>query len=162
MKTQNFVLLTFSIVTLGILTIAKATVAESCAIAQSIYRDVNGKGFQLMFSLPPAGSAIHARATLYHPQQGQLYQFNVTQTSGYGSIWLSEVANRAERDRGLWITFFDQNLQSATPTILGEETQAPQYAMISELGSFDYYKRRGKQNNEVLLQDTLWIHDRCQ
>jgi len=55
-------------------------------------------------------------------------------------------------------------MRSATPLFFGEETDAPEYAVISELGSLDYYARRGtiEQTDPPLLQDVIWIHDRCQ
>jgi hypothetical protein len=89
-KSTQFVPFILSIVAIWILTITKAVSSESCPISRSIYRDGNGEGFQLIFSSPPQGSVSSAIATIKHPQQGEIYRFNVTQSSGYGSIWLSE------------------------------------------------------------------------
>ncbi len=140
--------------------------AAPCKIAQSVYRDADGKGFELVFSA--AGNRTsHATATIAYPPQGQLYQFNVVQSSGYGSISLVNInsnGNRLETNNRLGISFFDQNLRAATPIFLGEETAAPEYAFISELGGYDYYQRRGSvtENMPPLLADVMWVHDRCQ
>jgi hypothetical protein len=135
----------------------KTASSESCPTARSIYRDAEGKGLQLVFGAPPTNSAIHGTATIVHPQQGQIYHFNVTQSSGYGSIWLWEKEDiNSENNDSLWLAFFDGNLKLATPTFFGEETESPQYAIIAELGSYDYYQKR------MSLGDVIWIHDRCQ
>ncbi len=138
MKAKNLAVFIPSIAVLWGLTATGAAASKSCPIAQSIYRDGDGKGFQLVFRPPLPGSTAHATAAIAHPQQGQLYQFQVTQSSGYGSIWLSDMdASNSKRSKSLWMAFFDRNLKSATPTFLGEETEAPEYAVISELGSYD-------------------------
>ena len=60
--------------------------------------------------------------------------------------------------------FFDQASQSATPLFLEETTEAPEYAFVSGLGSYDYYARRGTITEETppLLGDMMWVYDRCQ
>lgn len=64
--------------------------------------------------------------------------------SGYGSVWLFDQSmTNSNQKNMLWITFFDQELKSATPLWLGEEKEAPKYAVIAELGSYDYSRRRG-------------------
>ncbi|MBD1914053.1 hypothetical protein [Leptolyngbya sp. FACHB-8] len=144
---------------------ALANAEESCPISQSIYRDGNGQGFELVFGPPPVGSIVDATAVINHPLQSHLYEFTVDQVSGYGSIWMAEqVPTLPNGDQRFWLAFFDQNLRSATPPFFGEETEAPKYAVISELGSHDYYARRGTvgQTEVPLLQDVIWIHERCQ
>ncbi|CAN1211726.1 hypothetical protein TUMEXPCC7403_16095 [Tumidithrix helvetica PCC 7403] len=165
MKTTNFALLILSMVLLSMQTVTGAAASESCPIAKSIYRDADGKGFQLVFGPPPPRSPFHATAAIAHPQLGQLYRFQVTQSSGYGSIWLLEQdRSNSKRENRFWITFFDRDLKSATPIFLGQETESPRYAVIAELGSHDYYQRRGTmtQSTPPLLPDVMWIHDRCQ
>jgi hypothetical protein len=120
MKNTQFVPFILSIIALWTLTITEAVSSESCPISRSIYRDGDGNGFQLIFSSPPKGSVSSAIATIKHPQQGEIYQFNVTQSSGYGSIWLSE-NDAKESDRSLWISFFDNDLKSATPLFLARK-----------------------------------------
>jgi hypothetical protein len=160
MKIATFTLGILMLVTLGL-----SVSAAPCKIAQSVYRDADGKGFELVFS---AGNRTsQATATITYPPQGQLYQFNVVQSSGYGSIFLvniNDTRNRLETNSRLGINFFDQNLRAATPIFSGEETIAPEYAFISELGGYDYYQRRGsiQENTPPLLADLMWVHDRCQ
>lgn len=148
-----------------ILTLTASSPLESCPIARSIYRDGDGKGFQLVFGPPPPGRPFHATAVINHPQQEKLYQFLVNQSSGYGSVWLSPPdRGSSSHNNLLWITFFDRNLKSATPLFLGKETEAPMYAVIAQLGSNDYYRRKGNVTSSTppLLRDVIWIHDRCQ
>ncbi|OLP17017.1 hypothetical protein BST81_18755 [Leptolyngbya sp. 'hensonii'] len=152
-------------VVLSVPALAKAAQTQGCPIAKSVYRDGDGKGFQLVFGPPPPNTPYHATAVINHPQQRQLYRFLVTQSSGYGSIRLLDQVNKnAKQGKSWWITFFDQNLKSATPLFLGQETESPKYAVIAELGSYDYYQRRGRitQNTPPFLQDVLWIFDHCQ
>lgn len=147
------------------LSIAAAPRSAMCPIAQSVYRDGNGQGFELVFAPPPVGSPFHATAVINHPQQSQLYQFMVSQSSGDGSVWLSQESTGPEdAAKTFWVAFFDHSLYSATPLFLGEETESPMYAVIAELGSYDDALRRGTitATTPPLLQDTLWIHDRCQ
>ncbi|PZO43285.1 MAG: hypothetical protein DCF19_04865 [Pseudanabaena frigida] len=165
MITTNFVVLTLSMAALSMLSATELAASDSCPIAKSIYRDGDGKGFQLIFSPPSSGGVFLATATIDHNKQGQLYRFQVTQSNGYGSVWLLDRETKySKRDRGLWIAFFDQNLKSATPLFLEKETESPKYAVIAELGSYDYYKRRDRVmgNSSMLLSDTIWIFDRCQ
>lgn len=151
----------------GVLLLTPPVSAASCKISQSVYRDAEGHGFELVFgdSLPGVGGS-RATATIRHSTQGQLYHFNVTQANGYGSISLLTInatSNGLEFRDGFGIYFFDQELKSAMG-ILGREQQAPQYAFIPGLGSHDYYRRRMTNTNEstLFLSDTMWIHDRCQ
>jgi hypothetical protein len=159
--------------TLGILTssielLPTAGLAAPCKINQSIYRDADGKGFELVFGAPiPGTGSSHATATIRHPKQGNLYNFNVTQASGYGSISLLAITSTEKSlkysDR-LGINFFDPGFRSATPLVLGQEAQAPEYAFIYGIGSYDYYKRRGSVSEKTapFLGDVMWIHNRCQ
>ncbi len=147
--------------------LAKSVLASTCQIAQSVYRDADGKGFELVFDAPlPETGSSDATATINHPEQGRLYTFNVTQASGYGSISLvsiNAIGNSLKDANSFRINFFGQNFKSATPVFFGEETQAPDYAFIAELGSHDYYTRRGTVTEETppFLGDVMWIHDRC-
>ncbi|HEY9815922.1 MAG TPA: hypothetical protein V6D20_09035 [Candidatus Obscuribacterales bacterium] len=160
MITINFIAPVLSMISLSTLTATGVTASESCPIAESIYRDGDGRGFQLVFGPPTPGGIDHGTAVINHHQQGQLYRFKVYQSSGYGSVRLDDQnTGYPEIEGGFWITFFDQNLQSATPLFLGEETASPMYAVIADLGSYDYYRRRGE---EVLIPDAIWIFDRCQ
>ena len=157
-----------AVFTLAMVILTKSVSASTCQIAQSVYRDADGKGFELVFDAPlPDTGSSDATATIIHSKQGQLYTFNVTQSSGYGSISLISInaTNNSWEDADSFrINFFAQNFKSATPLFLGEEIQAPEYAFIAELGSHDYYTRRGTitENTAPFLGDVMWIHDRCQ
>ena len=144
--------------------IAESAPPNACPIAQSIYRDGDGKGFQLVFGPPPPGKPYLATAAIDHPQQKPLYRFLVTQSSGYGSIWLIDRAEDSPNRHSFGIAFFDRQLKSATPLFFGEETESPHYAAIAALGSHDHYQRRGSITPETppLLADVIWIFHRCQ
>ena len=165
MKTTHFALAILSTTILFTQLGTGSVASASCPISKSLYRDGDGQGFQLVFSPPPTGTPFHAIAVIKDRKQKPLYQFRVSQSSGYGSIWLwNQDAKPSQRDSGLWMTFFDQNLKSATPLFLGEEPKAPKYAVIAELGSYDYYNRRasGADQSSPSLPDAIWIFDRCQ
>lgn len=162
------------VLTLGMLILATSVtepvLPAPCKISQSVYRDADGKGFELVFGEPiPETASSKATATIIHPKGGQLYNFNVSQSSGYGSISLILIDdNGAPEPRDFRINFFDQNLVSATPLWFGEETQAPKYVFIAELGGHDYYRRRGDFSTSRIsslvppLGDMMWVHNRCQ
>jgi hypothetical protein len=142
--------------------------AASCKIAQSVYRDSGGKGFELVFgtSIPGKGGA-YATATINHPKQNQIYNFSVTQSNGYGVIsFVSIIPTRMgiEYGDGFRANFFDQNLGSANPGVIGREVEAPKYVFISDLGSHDFYKRRSAVSEDTppFLGDVMWIYERCQ
>ncbi|MEO0532922.1 MAG: hypothetical protein AAF215_03545 [Cyanobacteria bacterium P01_A01_bin.123] len=142
---------------------ATSAPATTCPIAQSVYRDVEGQGFELVFS-ESTNTVSKATATITHPDQAQLHRFDVTQASGYGSIFLSSIDAAGEplgNGDSLEIYFFDEDFGDATPTFLGDETESPEYTFIAGLGSHDYYSRRGSVT-PPLLGDIMWIHDRCQ
>lgn len=156
----------YASLTFGVMLLA-TPVSASCQIDQSIYRDADGKGFELIFSSPiPGLGGSLATATVKHLEQGNLYNFNVTQSSGYGSILLLSIdptRNGLAYGDSFSINFFDQNFQSATPSVFGRETQAPKYAFVSNLGIFDYYRRQPLISDGTVpfLNDVMWIHDRC-
>lgn len=148
---------------MGMLLLAESVPAAPCRISQSVYRDVDGKGFELVFGAPPKGSPFLASATLHHSLQDPLYRFNLTQANGYGSISLLWRQRPNSKPQSFPLNFFSQDFTSATPIIFGREPQAPKYAFITDLGSFDYYQRRGKISDQTPPQivDTMWVHDRC-
>ncbi len=139
--------------------------SKTCRIAQSIYRDADGNGYELIFG-PPAPPVYHSTAVIKHPQHGQIYRFLISQSSGYGTISLIDQGN--ENLKGdLTITFFDQQLKSATPLFWGDEPVAPQYATVANLGRHDHYKRRNDAVtpatvNRPAIGDVMWVFDRCQ
>jgi hypothetical protein len=161
------------LVTLGMLMlatlVAEPVLPAPCKISQSVYRDADGKGFELVFDEPIREKASSkATATITHSQVGELYKFDVNQSSGYGSIYLILLDyDGALEPRDFSINFFAQNLLSATPLWFGEETQAPKYAFIAGLGGHDYYRRKddlytsGVSSLVPPLGDMMWIYNRC-
>jgi hypothetical protein len=156
------------LLTLATLVLTTPAFANSCKIDQSVYRDTDNKGFELVFgkSIPNNGIS-RATAVIRHPLQKQIYSFNVTQSNGYGSTFLQLIKpNNNSEDKSYVINFFNQNFKSAG-LILGREEQAPKYLFITGLGSDDYYKRRSRsskdsQNNPPYLFDLMWVYERCQ
>lgn len=148
---------------MGMLLLAESAVASPCKISQSVYRDAEGKGLELVFGSPPQGSPFLASVALHHAQKTVLYQFNLTQANGYGSISLQWRQRPNANLQSFRLNFFGQDFTSATPGVFGQEPQAPQYAFITDLGSWDYYQRRGKVSNQTPphLGDVMWVHDRC-
>ncbi|NEQ29209.1 MAG: hypothetical protein F6K28_61820, partial [Microcoleus sp. SIO2G3] len=131
MDAKNFAMLMIFVVAIPTTTVVEAVPSQVCPIAKSIYRDGDGKGFQLVFGSPPPNTPYSATAVINHSQSGQIYHFTVSQSSGYGSVWLIDQSRTNSSQRNmLWITFFDQDLKSATPLWLGEEKEAPKYAVI--------------------------------
>jgi hypothetical protein len=162
MKTKNSILLMLFLIALSMPALAEAVPSKGCPIAKSIYRDGDGKGFELVFGAPPAKTPYYATAVIYHSQRRPIYRFTVSQSSGYGSVWLNELSgDNSKQNNSFWITFFDQDMKSATPLWLGEEKAAPEYAVIAQLGSHDYYRRRGAET-PPLIGDVMWMFDRCQ
>jgi hypothetical protein len=156
-----------AILTAILLILPTQALAASCKISQSIYRDSVGKGFELMFGTAiPGKGGSYATATINHPKQNQIYNFSVTQSNGYGSISFVSIiptSKGIEYGDGFHINFFDQNLESANPGVIGREVEAPKYVFISDLGSHDYYKRRSNvlEDTPPFLGDIMWIYERC-
>ena len=161
MKTQSCITLALSLIALSIPAPAQADPAQDCPLTQSIYRDADGKGFELAFSSPRPKTPYPASAIIQHAQGGRMYEFDVSQSSGYGSVWLNTLKNYPGPPRSFWITFFDQDLKAATPIWLLDAKTAPKYAAIAELGGHDHYRRRGTKN-PPLIGDVMWRFDRCQ
>lgn len=148
---------------MGMLFLCESVFAAPCKISQSVYRDTDGKGFELVFGAPPPGSPFLASVTLHHTQQKLLYRFNLTQANGYGSISLLWRQSPDQKGQSFPLNFFSQDFKAATPVIFGREEQAPTYAFITGLGRFDYYQRRGQISGHTPPQmvDMMWVHSRC-
>jgi hypothetical protein len=150
-----------------ILMLATKALAEPCKIAQSVYHDSGGKGFELVFGESIPGIVMsYATATISHLKQKKIYSFSVTQSNGYGSIAflsINPTKNGLEYGNSFGINFFDQNFRSANPGVLGREVQAPKYVFISDLGRYDYYKKRSEASNDTspLLGEVVWVHEHC-
>lgn len=148
---------------MGVLLLSESVLAAPCKISESVYREADGQGFELVFGAAPTGSPLLATVTLQHPKQVPLYRFDLTQANGYGSISLMWRQQPKSERHSFRLNFFSQAFQSATPGVFGREPQAPKYAFITDLASFDYYRRRGAISNSTApyLKDVLWVHDRC-
>jgi len=165
MNTKRLVLTILLVVTLVAPLQAKTVPSNACPMNRSIYRDGNGNGYQLVFGSPPPKGIHHGTAVIQHPNYGQLYRFTVDQFSGYGSVSLSgEYVPNSKRTVTLWITFFNENLESATPLVFWQEKHAPKYAVIAELGGYDHYRSRDEMRKDPRppMRDPMWIFDRCQ
>ena len=143
-----------------------APAIAGCPIAESVYHDIDGLGFELVFSegVPDLASS-RATAMINHPNQAGLYNFSMTQANGYGSITIGRFSEDGSTIQASYpINFFDDQMRSANPLFLGEELDAPAYAFITGLGSDDFYRRRSTADdtNVPLLGDLIWVFDRCQ
>lgn len=140
-----------------ILSAQKSNAFNECGIQDSIYRDVDGKGFELIFEAiePPMGSLASSISIEYSGEA--IYQFDMSQGTGYGSFFASQ------GESSLLVNFFDSHLTSNNPSFIGPEIKASKFMFISGLGSFDYYQRTDFSPNfyPPLIGDTVWIFDRC-
>ncbi len=139
---------------------------KTCRIDQSIYRDADGNGYELIFG-PPPPSIYQGIAVIKHPQHGEIYRFLINRTSGYGTIWLVDKGKYNWTTDSLSITFFDHQLKSMPLVFFGDASPTPQYVTITNLGKLDHYRPRNnlvKQPNlkRTPIGDVMWIFDRCQ
>jgi hypothetical protein len=149
----------FAVILVGLTTQATPTVAQECNLYQSVYSDVDNKGFELVFSKGRTNSAsIYATAIIEHPTLGTIWSFDVTQSQGYGTTFLLNNKINPRKD-SYAINFFNQRLESDRTFSWRRRNTAPVYAFISGLGSDDYYRRR---SSNLFLLDTMWVHKRCQ
>ena len=136
---------------------AGAAFAAECPVNRSVYRDVEGRGFQLEFAPNTSNSAtVHATATIAHPVRGTIFQFDITQSQGYGSTRLT---NRNSPEKSYELYFFDAGLRHSS-VLLGRGS-APSYAFVAGLGSTDYYMNQNSRSREIPLADVMWQFDHC-
>lgn len=130
------------------------SVFASCDITKQIYRDVDGKGFELRFNNPPSNSALHfATVVLYHPKRNNIGVFKVGTSQGFGTIYLEP---QTESENNITAYFFDSQLKSVENYNLGE------FLFISGLGSWDWYDNQMNNSREIVLGNSMWKFDRCQ
>ena len=68
----------------------KSNSAVECSIQNSIYRDVNGKGFELVFeAIEPSMGSVSSTLSIGYSGE-VMYQFDLSQTMGYGSFFASQ------------------------------------------------------------------------
>lgn len=136
--------------------------AEPCPQFTSIYRDGDGQGFELVWEPDESRTVTPQTALKILHEDAVLYEFSITQASGYGSVFVvptvAEVEAGAARQNLLTLHFFNDTLSSAQPMSLTRDVNAVQYLFIAGLGSYDYYERRASP----FLGETMWVFDRCQ
>jgi hypothetical protein len=127
-----------------------------CPLADSIYEDADGNGFQLEFR-PASGKAANVTHTaiIKHPKRGVLFEFNVSTASGFAETLLSP-KNGKGGEEAHRIHFFGKNLESAD-----WDESAPEYAFIEGLGYADYYGNQDKGGREVTLGNPMWKFTLC-
>lgn len=138
---------------LSLLLVPNLQAADTCNLDRAVYRDTGNRGFTLAFSAaPPDSAALIARARLSHTKRGKLFEFEVVQSNGYGTISLIQ-ADDSKRSHVAY--FFNADLK---PTL----RSGAALMFVSELGVLDYYADREKPvARDDLLGDTLWSLERC-
>lgn len=144
---------------------AEVTCGDRGNIHSLIYRDVNNRGFELVYGPPMETLSPISRASVIirYNHDTTLYTFPVTTSSGYGINYV-----RTEGP-SLPLNFFAADLTLPESDTLAAEltlpaTEAiepPGFLFISGLGSYDYYTRRTEASPPLIL-DTLWVLQRCQ
>lgn len=123
----------------------------SCKFTNSIYQDIKGRGFELVVSKSPVSSAsIGAIVRIRHEQRGQIFEFDMVQSQGYGS---TSLIDRKGQGRSHLINFFNSDLSQKS--IFRTKT-APKYLFISGLGSEDYYGNSSRGSRKIMLGDVMW------
>lgn len=127
----------------------------SCPLTRSIYKDVDGDGFELSFSPKNDGPVSSwAIATLRQTGYGARTTFTVNSRQGGGGTILSPNEKEYSSYSGeMRMHQFSSDLKSP------QGNQAPDYILISGLGSFDWYWN--KEKGEPFVGDTMWKFDRC-
>jgi hypothetical protein len=127
----------------------------ACIITNSVYRDVNGRGFELTFKpSSPSSSTTSVIATLSHAKRGKIFEFDMIQSQYYGSVSL---INHKNNNTHL-INFFNSNL---TQSSIFRAESSPMYLFISGLGSTDYYNNQMSGSRAIILGDVMWKFQSC-
>ena len=126
---------------------ASLQAADTCNLDRAVYRDTENRGFTLAFSAPPPDSAaLIARARLSHKTRGKLFDFEVVQSNGYGTISLVQPDDTSRSHEAY---FFGADLK---PTF----SAGSALMFVNGLGARDYYANREKHAaREALLGDTV-------
>jgi hypothetical protein len=147
---------------------AQATCGDRGNLHSIIYRDINNRGFELVYGPPIETLSPISRASVIirYNHDTTLYTLPVTTSSGYGSNYVLTENN------ALPLNFFAADLTlPESDTLVAELTlpttktiEPPGFLFISGLGSYDYYTRRGEltEASPPLILDTLWVLQRCQ
>jgi hypothetical protein len=128
----------------------------ACKITDGIYRDVSGRGFELRFGPPPPKSVTTmATAIISHPKRGSIFEFEMTQSQGYGS---TSLISRKDTSKSYRVNFFNSDLTQAS---MFRAKSLPTYLFVSDLGGDDYYLNQGSGSREIALGDVMWRFQRC-
>ena len=116
----------------------------ACELGHSVFRDAANQGFTLEFS-PSVGedATVVALAQLKHKARGVIFKFEVGQSNGFGTFFLTRTDTAKPQSSDVY--FFDARL-IATPV----NTAA--WVFVAGLGSADWYDTR----KEPQVGDTLW------
>ena len=126
----------------------------SCKFTNSIYQDIKGSGFELAVSKPSKGLvSVSAVVKIGHKKRGQVFEFDMVQSQGYGSTTLNDGKGQH------LINFFNSDLSQKS--IFRAKT-APKYLFVSGLGSEDYYRNSSRGGREIFLGDVMWKFSRCE
>ncbi|MDA0269118.1 MAG: hypothetical protein O3A14_19720 [Cyanobacteria bacterium] len=132
----------------------------ACPLSHSLYRDSSGQDFELTWQAPIRDRASSQATLQIRHGDDLLYHLDLTQASGYGTIFLRLLdPSRELQGDPLTLNFFDETLADANPLFFELAQPAPTYVFIPGLGSYDYYQRRGEG---PLLGEVMWIFERCQ
>jgi hypothetical protein len=121
-----------------------------CALDHAQFQDTGGRGFTLSFAPAVSGVPI-AAARLSHKTRGRIFQFDVTQSNGYGTIFLVPI-DEARTSHAVY--FFDRDLRPAGPN------QAA-IMFVDGRGAADYYAHRNDVQRRGMLGDLMWKFSAC-
>jgi uncharacterized protein YukJ len=127
-----------------------------CEITNRIYKDVDGKGFELRFSEPSSDSAVSfANVTLWHPERNNIGVFEAGASQGLANIYFSLI-NKKEDNINIAAYFFNSNFQQS------QQIDNSHYLFVSGLGSWDWYFNQMSGGRDIFLGNPMWKFDRCQ
>ena len=137
-----------TVLTLLLTVVVSLPIWADCPIALRSYEDVEGRGFVLEFDPPPPPPDRPAQqigtATLLHSARGEIFEFDVVATSGYGQVLLV----LGEQDHIAY--FFTEDLKS-TKTELDSRL-----LFIDGLGAADWMLGDLPDSRDFPLGDTIW------
>lgn len=131
-----------------------------CPLTKSVYRAIGNPTFELIFGASKSVIATEFAAfTLKHKTRGNIVAYNLGRSMGYGSLYLTEVGQKAESESGekLKPYFFDSNWKN----INGITNPVPRYFFVAGLGADDWYSNRNGSRTAP-LGDVMWQFERCQ
>lgn len=134
------------------LTLVSPWAGAACEFDQRVYRDAAKRGFTLTFS--PVNSELAtllATAAISHKKFGTLYNFEVSRTNGYGTVYLADPKN-SKSDYATY--FFNKDMTEAT-------LNTASWLFVAGLGSDNHYAANSNTPKASLLGDTMWVFSGC-